>query len=305
VLSKGYGFADIEQGLPATGKTIYQIASVSKHIVAVCIMKLAEQGKLNLSDSVVKYFPDAPASWEGITIRHLLMLSSGLRRESPAFKRTEQQPLKTIIKAIYPYKPAFAPGSKWKYSNTNYFILASIMEQVTGESFEDYTSRFLAGIGLKDTTVTTRSTGAEKAAGYMYLRRAKNYKKKGSYALRPSGAFSSSIDDMLQWDAMLFESDILTKENWEQTYTDTIQVGAIGRAMVFNKAASLFYGYGWGVANYKGRRLLMHGGGNIGYKSNYWKFIDDKTSIIILCNTFGKNLNSISEWVYEIVEQMG
>jgi CubicO group peptidase (beta-lactamase class C family) len=319
VLAKGYGYANIHDAIPATENTIYKIASVSKHIVAVCIMKLAEQGKLSLSDSVHNYYDDAPAEWESITIRNLLNLTSGLRRESPAFKWTEKQPLPFLIESIYRYPLSFKPGSKWRYGNMDYFILADIIQKVSGESFEDYMNHFFAGHGLMHTTTTTKGNVQDKATGYSYTKTSGTFKEAMDFAaLRPSGAFVSNIHDMLLWDTLLFESNILSREAWYKIWHDTVKTGNvtnttgsplaavmlqnITKTSILAKGWAVCYGYGWAVTKYKGQTLLTHGGGTLGFTSEYWKFMDNKISIIILANTYGRNLAAIATKLYALVD---
>lgn len=321
ILSKGYGFASLEEPALVTDETIFRLASVSKHMVAVCVMILAEQGKLQTSDSVRKYLPDVPEEWHAITIRHLLQLSSGLRRESPAYSKAAPQPLDALISSLYSIPLAFVPGSKWQYSNMSYFVLARIIEKVTGESFEQYANKLFAGLGLQD-TATTNKKSQRQAVGYRYRKYARKHVPAADFSdVRPSGAFSSSMRDMLRWDAFLFQSNKLSAEHWRQTWQDTILVGpysaevgspltgAIMGRMTKKGSGSrkpkLYYGYGWGVTMYRGRTLLTHGGGSPGFTADYWKFIDDKTSIIILSNTYGRDLGSISRQVYEAIERMG
>ncbi|WP_282456266.1 serine hydrolase domain-containing protein [Chitinophaga sedimenti] len=85
IKAKGYGYANLELNAPVTTSTMFKLGSVSKQIIASAIMKLVSEGKLRLNDPVMKFYPDAPAHWSAITLRHLLNHTSGLIRESPAF----------------------------------------------------------------------------------------------------------------------------------------------------------------------------------------------------------------------------
>jgi len=318
VLRKAYGYADLENMIPATTETVFQLASVSKHIVAVCVLVLAEQGKLNLADDMGIYFPNAPSSWQKITIHNLLNHTSGLKRDFPKEYLLEQHPLEMLVNESFKFELQFSPGTKWQYSNVGFSVLASIIEIVSGERFQDYTNTFFEGNQLYNTSTTTTEKSAQKAIGYFDSRRKGHVRLVKNNVLRPGGAFVSNIDDMLRWDALLFESSILTKKHWQEVYSEPVKIGRfttqhgtpVGGASVpgtswFGRlinAPVLYYGYGWGITNYQNRRLLTHGGGNLGFTSEYWKSVDDKTSIIILTNTFGKNLARIAEIIYGAIE---
>ena len=290
IVSKGYGFANLAHSMPASENTVYKLGSLSKHIIATCILVLAEQDKLNLSDHIHKYYKDAPAEWNDITIRNLLNHTSGLERESPAFKWMKRQPDSVLIQAMYKDKLHFPPGTNWEYSNMGYFILADIIRQVSGQSFEDYMNNFFSACGLTHTTTTTRSNEVNKAAGYTYNEGSGKITEAPDFiALRPSGAFSSSIIDMIKWDSIQRESNLLTKQDWAKMWQDTVI------SVVSANGVVSYYGYGWGVTKYKGHKLEDHSGSTLGFKTEYWKFIDDKTSIIILTNTEQSNPGRIAK----------
>ena len=135
LMAKGYGYANLEYSIPATEKTVYKLASVSKHMVASGIMLLVQEGKLNLTDPITKFFRDAPASWNQVTLRHLLNHTSGLQRESPAFRNMVIQPDSLLIRAAYNTQFVFPTGTRWQYCNLGYFMLADIIRQTSGQSF--------------------------------------------------------------------------------------------------------------------------------------------------------------------------
>jgi len=115
MVSKGYGFANLDDSIPATEKTIFKLGSLSKQFIATAIMVLAEQGKVNLSDYISKYYKDAPVEWRNITIRNLLNHTSGLERESPAFNPMIRQPDSLLIQAAYKDTLLFPTGSNVSY----------------------------------------------------------------------------------------------------------------------------------------------------------------------------------------------
>ncbi len=294
LMSKGYGYANAEDAVPASENTVYKIGSLSKQIIATCIMQLEEQGKLKLSDPIRKYFKKAPDEWNAITIRNLLNHTSGIERESPLFKWTKKQPDSLLIHAIYKDKLHFAPGTSWEYSNMNYFILADIIRKVSGQSFEHYTNNFFATYQLDHTTTTTTTkVKGIKAAGYNYDQATgKTTQADDFVALRPSGAFSSSITDMIRWDSLQRAGAILTTQDWARMWEDTVVAGHAPNGL------NWYYGYGWMVTNFKGHYLVHHGGNTPGFTCAYWKLTDDSTAIIILANTNEVDLDRIAGKIY-------
>ena len=138
VKAEGYGLANIKREIPATAHTVYRIASVSKQFIAAGIMVLVQEGRLGLGDSVRQYLEGAPPAWNGITIRHLLTHTSGLVREAPGFDPFKAQSDASTIGTAYPLPLRFAPGEKWEYSNTGYYVLAEIIHTVSGRSWPEY-----------------------------------------------------------------------------------------------------------------------------------------------------------------------
>ena len=110
VVNKGYGLANAEHNIPVTPETVIRLGSVSKQFFTTAILKLAEEGKLSIEDSVHRFFPDAPDSWRPIQVKHLMSHSSGLQREGPAYSNHIIQPDLAIIKSGYPLPLVFKTG---------------------------------------------------------------------------------------------------------------------------------------------------------------------------------------------------
>ncbi|OUJ70296.1 serine hydrolase domain-containing protein [Hymenobacter crusticola] len=280
VLRQGYGLANAEQAVPASPASVYKIGSVSKQMVATAILLLVQQGQLQLTDSLPQFFPGAPASWNKITVRHLLNHTSGLPRDSPALDNMKEQPDSVLIQAAYTSSLRFVPGTQWRYCNLGYFLLADIIRQRTHESFADFMQAHLfTPYGLRQTRTTSHTALVpQRAAGYVYtegkgLANAQDY-----LALRPSGAFLSSVDDLLQWELLIQHQQLLSGANWERLWTDTV------RTSTTRQEPLEYYGYGWDVTTYHGQRLVHHDGTIPGFTSSYLRFVDANTAIIVLSN---------------------
>jgi D-alanyl-D-alanine carboxypeptidase len=201
VLAKGYGLANVETKTPATPETVYKIGSVSKQFLASGIMLLVQDGKISLDDKASKYLEGTPDSWKDITIRHLLSHTSGIVRESPGFEPYKTQTDAEVIKAAYALPLRFSPGKKWAYSNVNYYALAEIIHKVSGKAWSDFIAeRIFAPAGMKALTITTADIVPWRARGYDN-KGGKLHNAEDWLAVRPSGAFISTVLDFAKWDA--------------------------------------------------------------------------------------------------------
>src|ERR1700719_425983 len=138
LFDKGFGSADLEWDIPNSPTTKFRLGSLTKQFTAACILLLEERGKLKVEDPVKKYMPDAPASWDKITIYHLLTHTSGIPNFTgfPEYRSLEPFP-STVEKIVARFrdKPLdFQPGEKWSYSNSGYVLLGYLIERITGGS---------------------------------------------------------------------------------------------------------------------------------------------------------------------------
>jgi CubicO group peptidase (beta-lactamase class C family) len=278
VLNKGYGLANVELNAPVTAETVMKLGSVSKQFFATAIMKLAEHGKLSLEDPVHRFFPDAPETWRPIRIKNLLSHTSGLKRESPAYDAFEIQPDLVLIKAAYSLPLDFKTGEKYQYCNLGYFMLAEIIKQVSGVPWQQYIHDTLfVPAGMKNTSMTDYyAITPNRASGYMH-RHDTLVNSVQILGIRPSGGFQSTVNDMIKWEKVIAEKKIiLKKDNWEKLWQPFVRISEDGQA---------YYGFGWMIDDYKGHKVVTHGGSLSGFKAAYMRFVNDNVSFIILTNT--------------------
>ncbi len=280
VINKGYGLANVELNVPVTPETVIRLGSVSKQFFTTAIIKLMEDGKLDIEDTVHKFFPDAPEAWRPIKIKNLMSHTSGLPREGPAYDNFKIQPDIDIIKSAYGLPLVFKTGEKYQYCNLAYFMLAEIIKQVSGLPWQDYIrDKLFIPAGMNNSYLTDFYTIIpNRANGYMHYQ-GTLINATAMYAIRPSGGFLSTSSDMIKWEKILTEQNtILSKEHWEKLWQPFVKTS--------DKTESKeYYGYGWIIDEYKGHQLMMHGGANIGFRSVYSRFVNDGLSIIILTNT--------------------
>lgn len=297
ILNKGYGLANVEFNVPVNSETVIRLGSVSKQFITTAIMKLMEEGKLDIKDGVHKYFPDAPETWRPITIKNLMTHTSGLQREPPAYDNFKIQPDIDVIRSAYNLPLVFKTGEKFQYCNTGYFMLAEIIKQVSGMPWQDYIRRELfIPAGMKNSYLTDfYQIIPNRASGYMH-RNDTLINATSMFAIRPSGAFLSTSTDMLLWDKVLREKNIiLKKESWELLWQPFIKTSD-------NPELNSYYGFGWNIDERNGHKVIWHDGANNGFRSLYARFVNDDLSIIIMTNTEEANpfplVGALSEYYF-------
>ncbi len=276
IKAEGYGLANVEHNIAAKPETVYQIGSISKQIIAAGIMLLMQEGKVNLDDNISKFLEGTPDIWKEITVRHLLTHTSGIVREAPGFDPYKIQNDADVIKTAYPLPLRFAPGEKWEYCNVGYFALAEIIRKVTGKPWGDYLhERLFQPLEMNATrTTSTTEVVPNRADGYAWkdgkLRNADIY-----FALRPSGAFLSTVLDLAKWDAALYSDQFLKPSTREQMWTP----------VRLNSGTSYPYGFGWELNPVAGHKRVSHSGSLPGFRATISRFVDDKLTVIVLTNT--------------------
>jgi D-alanyl-D-alanine carboxypeptidase len=271
----GIGLADIEQGLPVRADTAFNIGSLSKQFLAEGIMLLVREGKVALDAPVSRYLPDAPASWSGVRIHHLLSHTSGLIREAPAFDGDRVQSDIALIRSAYSTPLSAAPGARFEYSNLGYFILAEVISRTSGRPWPAFfAERIFRPLGMTATRPTSVvDLVPHRAGGYVW--RAGRYENSPSYrALRPSGAFTSTATDLAKWEAALASGAL---------------GGAASRARMWtpvrlNNGETVPYGFGWRIESVGGHAEIGHGGSLPGFRSYYARYPEQKLAIIVLTN---------------------
>jgi D-alanyl-D-alanine carboxypeptidase len=283
----GYGVADRKTGAAATPDTVYKVGSISKQFIATGIMLLAREGRLRIDDPISKYLDGTPATWSGITIRHLLTHTSGIQREAPAFDPWKVQPDIDVVRSAYTLPLRFPTGSKWEYCNTGYFALAEIITRLSGTPWTDYLrAKVFDRVGMRSTaaTNTTRAL-ANRATGYTNNddpREAPDWK-----ALRPSGAFLSTVADLAKWEAALYTDAPLPEATRLEMWTP----------VALTDGSTSPYGFGWALDPLNGRRQVHHGGSLPGFISEYTRLIDDRITVIVLINMDDADVRALARGV--------
>ena len=288
VKSEGYGLANVELNVPARPDTVYKIGSVSKQFIATGIMLLVEDGKIGLDDPVSKYLEETPETWAPITVRHMLTHTSGIVREAPGFDPLKIQNDADVIKTAYPLPLRFTPGEKYEYCNVGYFSLAEIIRKVSGKPWPEFLhERVFAPLGMNATRTTDMTDLiTNRANGYVW-RNGKLQNAGIYFALRPSGAFLSTVLDLAKWDAALETGKILKQASLDQMWTPA----------KLNNGKTNPYGFGWELEPIGTHKLVNHGGSLPGFRAQLARFIDDKVTVVVLTNGDNANAGAIANGV--------
>lgn len=281
VKKAGYGFASLELEAKATPQTLFEIGSVTKQFTAMLILTLVEEGKVKLDESVRTYLPDTPEAWQGVTVRHLLTHTSGIKSYTSvsglAVLSNRMLETSDVVAMVKDVPMDFQPGERFLYNNTGYYLLGGIAEKVTGETYWDLLKqRIFEPLGMASSR--NSEPGAvvrHRARGYLgTAARHANANPISSGAGWAAGSILSSIDDMIKWDAALRAKRFLKPETYTLMWT----------ADRLNNGASAGYGFGWMIEKINGRNLVHHGGNTLSQTAMIERYLDDDLTVIVLSN---------------------
>jgi CubicO group peptidase (beta-lactamase class C family) len=287
LINKGYGFASIEHRVPHTAESKFQIASLSKPFTATAVLLLAERGLVDLEAPLSAVFPDYP-NGDLLTIHHLLLHTSGipdinvqsvyaqlsLQRRTPA----------ELVAAFRDLPLAFEPGSRFSYSNSNYNLLALIIEQVTGKSYGDFLQEEIF------VPLEMHNTGHRGDALAVMPHLVDGYAPIGRAELQRSpfldwtvktgnGSLYSTGEDLWKWARGFFGGEILSPDTMELALAEqlsNVEVGGISSNL----------GYVWGSAQQLGRTRFHFLGRSPGFSAALIFFPEEKLTIAVLSNTY-------------------
>ena len=277
VVSRSYGFADLENNLKAAPSTNYRLASVTKQFTAAAILLLAQDRKLSIDDKVKRWLPSLPDALDSVTITHLLSHTSGIIDYEDVIPpgTTAQVHDADVLKLLESQDSTyFKPGTKYQYSNSGYSLLALIVQKASGEPFATFLhDRIFAPLGMKNTVAFEDgiSVVANRAYGYTMKDSAWTRKDQSvTSAVLGDGGIYSSIDDMAKWDAALYDSRLLSDASRKlafssHTPTDNPEIS---------------YGFGWRITG----ETLWHSGETSGFRNVIVRWPSRRLTVVILSN---------------------
>lgn len=275
------GLADIENNVPVSRSSMFQLASISKTFIALSTLTLFEQGKLQLDDAVGAYLPFLPSHWHRVSVRQLLNHTSGIT----SFTSYDTLPC-TVGKDVRDYKKGdvlkevaclplqFEPGTDWSYGDTGFYILVLLIEKLSSQEYKDFLRvHVFEKIGMKSSRIIDnrdiimhRANGYAMSNGVFYNARLFEFDE---------FSIISNIDDFARMYEAFIPGVVLKKETLSEMCTPTqLKDGRV-----------IDYGLGIGLTSFQNTKRIGHnGGGGLGFACAFAYFPDKDLTVVILCN---------------------
>jgi CubicO group peptidase (beta-lactamase class C family) len=296
LVSKGFGLANIEHQVQVTDETIFQSGSLGKMFTAAAVMLQVEDGKMALSDPIAKFLPGAPASWKGITVRHLLTHTSGIPDYANGIDLRKDYSEEELVQMAFGMKLGFTPGEKWQYSNTGYLLLGFIIRKASGTLYGDVLAeRVFKPLGMTTTTIISEADIVpHRAAGYTLVKGELKNQSWVAPSLNTSadGSLYLSVRDLVAWDAGVRARRILKAASWASVF----------EPVRLNDGKTSGYGFGWVIGVRGGQPLHHHGGSWQGFKTHYARFGRGDVSVIALANLTQADTAKIVDGIAAIID---
>ena len=291
VKAAGYGLANVEWDIPVTPETIFQTGSVGKQFTATAVMMLVEEGKLGLDDKIVKFIPEAPATWNDVTVRNLLTHTSGIADYGGEedtmgkgvinFRKdyTEEE----LVQAFAKMPKDFPAGQKWSYSNTGYVLLGVIIHRVTGEFYGDFLQeRIFEPLGMTSTRIISEADIVpHRSSGYRLVKGEWKNQEWVAPTLNTTadGALYTNVLDLAKWDAALYTTKLIKRSSLDAMWTP----------VKLTNGETYPYGFGWDLASKDGRRAVSHDGAWQGFTMSITRYLDERLTVIVMTNLDSDN----------------
>jgi CubicO group peptidase (beta-lactamase class C family) len=294
-----FGIANPILNEPLNTNSVFQLASVSKTITGVAVLQLIEDEKLGLDDFVSLYFPSFP--YTSVTIRHLLSHTSGIpdyiKLGNAYYKArngyiTNEDAMNALIVANL--SPSFFPGSRFRYNNSNYAILALLVEKITGTSFPKYVKTNIFDVlGMTNSFVAHPEKIWEmsnRTFGFSGRNMASNDMFDGVFG--DKGAYST-VEDMYKFDRALYPGILLNEETLKLAFTNN----------VFDARSSKKYGLGFRLReDQNNQKIIYHNGWWHGYRTAFHRRESDNSCVIILSNRLDKCVYAQAKHLFNILD---
>ena len=292
ILSKGYGFADFEHKVANSPETRFRIGSMTKQFTSMAIMILQEQGKLKVTDTLGKHVSGIPETWKNLTVHQLLTHTSGIMHSwaLPGFVNTMAVPtsLDETLKRYHAKPLLFTPGEGFQYSGVNYFMLAKLIEVVSGKSYDEFMQEeIFVPLGMHSTGSDHPEVILERRArGYTNTYgKLKNAPVIYMPVLTGGGNLYSTVEDLARWDRALRNKKLISQESYNALY----------------RPERDNYAYGWIIQKQKDLLVITHSGGVPGFSSNILRIPEKKICIVIMSNVTPDFVGQITNRLVEMV----
>ena len=296
LLAKGYGLANVEENIPCGTNTNFRLASVTKQFTAMAVMILAERKQLSLEERLKNFFPEFPAYGHAITLRQLLNHTSGLIDYEDVIPKGTQIPVldRDVLRLLLQQdKTYFPPGTKYRYSNSAYALLALVVEQRSGQTFARFLEQnIFRKLGMDHTLAYERGLSVVPERAYGYSPDGSGFKRTDqslTSSVLGDGGVYSSVSDLCKWDQALYGDKLLSRKMLKLAFTP-------GPA---TERPDTSYGFGWYITRHRGLREIYHSGTSIGFTTRIARFPEKQFTVIILTN---RNEAGIAEFPHRIAD---
>lgn len=283
VYSNNFGFANLETKEPFTEQSIFPISSMTKHITAICVLKLVQNGKLKLDQNIVDFFPELNNFTENILVSDLLNHTSGLGSWTSAATMRGKR-IHEFGKSPYEWLVGhghieFPPGTQFRYGNTTYYLAGEIVRKITNKSLAEFANdELFSKLGMKNTFYLENPdqeiTG--KTQGYVLNGEGEYLKRNGlATHMGPVGVYTT-IEDFMIWDNAVKNKTVLKPE----------LLNLLSTQYKLKDGKKTYYGYGQVIYPYNGIKQEYHSGGDYdwGYNSYYARYPDYNLTFVLFSN---------------------
>lgn len=282
VFERAYGLANLESDTPMTTRSVFEIASLTKQFTAAAVMMLVEEGKLRLDDPLSQYVDGTPPAWQRITLRHLLTHTSGL--DISAMPRVDgSAPLSIGRKQALDFilqQPMFTgTGRTGWYSDAGYVLLGLVIEKASGRTYREFiTERVFTPLEMDHSSLRDKVRILKGRVATYSLQDGTlvNWRRESDYEVPAAFGIHSTIGDLALWDGSLRRGTLLKPTSLEQMWTPA-KLDDGEYAQVFMQR----YGFGFELANLRGRPTVGHGGASGTYML---RLVDEPLTVIVLTN---------------------
>lgn len=297
LFARGYGLASLEHGVPITAGSRFYVASLSKQVAAMAVLLAVDAGRLDLGESIRKTIPELPTYLDGVTIRHLLTHTGGVRDYFPLGFLAGLSPEHTygeadVLEIVARQRALnFTPGDQFAYSNSGYVLLSIAVERATGKRLDDFAREAMfAPLGMNASRFQHDHSAVVPDKAFGYAKHGDQWSVANSTLdVVGDGGMYASLDDMLAWAKNLIAPRVgasaIVRMQTPETLTD---------------GASTGYGMGLVTSRHRGLAMLEHSGGLAGYRTQLQVYPSDGFGVVVLCNDAAVPPQLISRRVAEI-----
>ena len=293
IFKNSFGYSNLEYRIPMIDTSLFRVWSVSKQFCAISILKLYEEGKVDLNDSINSYLDSIPSNWNSITIKQLLNQTGGIRdylNDYPEGKKLIGLEYEEIIDSTK--QLLFDPGTKWKYTNTGYWVLSKIVEKISGFPYQEYLRKeFLIPFGLKHTQkMSFKNIIPNRVSGYKVINKipqnSTRYLDEG-FVADGDAELLSTLSDLVKWTKAITGGKVISnsilRKAWEPTKLPNGEYANCSYLIYYDEDS--MYGFGWFIDIIKEKKIVWTPGAGRGFSTSILTVPDNNLSIVVLTNT--------------------